>query len=147
MERSVVLADMPKTARLALRFPLGFLDSPAAMYAVFSSLRGNVCAAHWCATQFHQRLLKEVAKKIHGWWASEAEMPEELLYRGSHVGSLSKLLKEVLEALDRDLVSGPHGLGGCDAFSLARTWSQQLLGRPLSHCYMMMRTLRCFCRC
>eukprot|EP00933_Yihiella_yeosuensis_P045141 TRINITY_DN40463_c0_g1_i1.p1 TRINITY_DN40463_c0_g1~~TRINITY_DN40463_c0_g1_i1.p1 ORF type:complete len:753 (-),score=188.97 TRINITY_DN40463_c0_g1_i1:333-2591(-) len=115
MERSVVLADMPKTARLALKFPLGFLDNPAAMYAVFSGLRGSVATAHWCASQFHQRLLKEIAKKIHGWWDSEAEMPEELLYRGSHVGSLSKVLKDVLETLDKDLVNGPHGLGGCDA--------------------------------
>ena len=93
LDRSVVLADMPKTARLALKFPLGFLDTPACCYALFTGLRGSAAAAQWCATQFHQRLLKEVAKKIHGWWDSEAEMPEELLYRGSHVGSLGKYPK------------------------------------------------------
>ncbi|CAJ1451169.1 unnamed protein product [Effrenium voratum] len=114
LDRSVVLADMPKTARLALKFPLGFLDTPACCYALFTGLRRSAGAAHWCASQFHQRLLREVAKKIHGWWDSEAEMPEELMYRGSHVGSLSKVLKELLEALDRDLIQGPHGLGGCD---------------------------------
>ena len=52
--------DMPKTARLALKFPLGFLDSPASCYALFTGLRGNAAAAHWCASQFHQRLLREV---------------------------------------------------------------------------------------
>eukprot|EP00931_Biecheleriopsis_adriatica_P091977 TRINITY_DN65819_c0_g1_i1.p1 TRINITY_DN65819_c0_g1~~TRINITY_DN65819_c0_g1_i1.p1 ORF type:complete len:729 (-),score=188.42 TRINITY_DN65819_c0_g1_i1:8-2161(-) len=114
LDRSVVLADMPKTARLALKFPLGFLDSPACCYALFTGLRGSAASAHWCASQFHQRLLREVAKKIHGWWDAEAEMPEELMYRGTHVGSLTKVLKEVLEALDHDLVNGPHGLGGCD---------------------------------
>jgi hypothetical protein len=114
LERGVVIADLPKTARLALKFPLGFLDTPAAVYALFSSLRGNVGAAHWCASQFHRRLLPEIAKKIHGWWDSEAEMPEELLYRGSHVGSLSKLLREHLEGLDRDLIAGPHCFGGCE---------------------------------
>ncbi|CAK9071616.1 unnamed protein product [Durusdinium trenchii] len=115
LDRSVVLADMPKTARLALKFPLGFLDSPASCYALFTGLRGNAAAAHWCASQFHQRLLKEVAKKIHGWWDSEAEMPEELFFRGSHVGSLVKVLRGLLENLDQDLTNGPHGLGGCDA--------------------------------
>eukprot|EP00434_Breviolum_minutum_P037798 symbB.v1.2.033516.t1/scaffold4164.1/size43661/4 len=114
LDRSVVLADMPKTARLALKFPLGFLDSPASCYALFTGLRGNAVAAHWCASQFHQRLLREVAKKIHGWWDSEAEMPEDFLFRGSHVGSLVKVLKEVIETLDHDLLNGPHGLGGCD---------------------------------
>lgn len=114
LDRSVVLADMPKTARLALKFPLGFLDSPASCYALFTGLRGNVAAAHWCASQFHQRLLREVAKKIHGWWDSEAEMPEDFLYRGFHVGSLVKVLKEVIEALDHDLIHGSHGLGGCE---------------------------------
>lgn len=115
LDRSVVLAEMPKTARLALKFPLGFLDSPACCYAVFTGLRGNANAAHWCASQFHQRLLREVAKKIHGWWDSEAEMPEEFLFRGSHVGSLVKVLGEVLESMDHDLLHGCHGLGGCDA--------------------------------
>eukprot|EP00927_Polykrikos_kofoidii_P066084 TRINITY_DN61743_c0_g1_i1.p1 TRINITY_DN61743_c0_g1~~TRINITY_DN61743_c0_g1_i1.p1 ORF type:complete len:767 (-),score=149.70 TRINITY_DN61743_c0_g1_i1:175-2475(-) len=114
MERAVVIAEMPKTARLALRFPLGFLDTPAAAYAVFSGLGGNVGAAHWCASQFHQRLLPAIAKRIHGWWDSEAEMPEELLYRGSHVGSMATLLREQLQTLDRDLLAGPHGFGGCD---------------------------------
>lgn len=115
MERAVVIAEMPKTARLALRFPLGFLDTPAACYAVFCGLRGNVAAAHWCASQFHQRLLKEIAKCIHGFWDSEAEMPEELLYRGSHVSSLATLLREHLEALDRDLLNSPNCFGGVDA--------------------------------
>ncbi|CAE7370223.1 ESS1 [Symbiodinium sp. CCMP2456] len=114
LDRSVVLADMPKTARLALKFPLGFLDTPACCYALFTGLRGSAAAAQWCATQFHQRLLREVAKKIHGWWDSEAEMPEELLYRGSHVGSLAKCLRHVLEALDHDLLHGPLGFAGCD---------------------------------
>lgn len=114
-ERAVVIAEMPKTARLALRFPLGFLDTPACAYALFSGLRGSAAAAHWCASQFHQRLLPEVAKRIHGWWDSEAEMPEELLFRGSHVGSLAVVLREHLESLDRDLRAGPHGFGGCDA--------------------------------
>ena len=115
LDRSVVLPEMPKTARLALKFPLGFLDSPACCYGLFSGLRGNVNAAHWCASQFHQRLLREVAKKIHGWWDSEAEMPEEFLFRGSHVGSLVKVLREVLGSMDHDLLHGCHGLGGCDA--------------------------------
>eukprot|EP00438_Fugacium_kawagutii_P035194 Skav232769 [mRNA] locus=scaffold1229:260207:265699:- [translate_table: standard] len=53
---------MPKTARLALKFPLGFLDSPASCYALFTALRGNVAAAHWCASQFHQRLLREARR-------------------------------------------------------------------------------------
>lgn len=114
LERAVVIAEMPKTARLALKFPLGFLDTPAAAYALFSGLCGSVAAAHWCASQFHQRLLPEIAKRIHGWWDSEAEMPEELLYRGSHVGSLTTVLRAQLEALDRDLLSGPHCFSGCD---------------------------------
>jgi len=114
LERAVVIADMPKTARLALRFPLGFLDTPACAYGLFSGIRGSAAAAHWCASQFHQRLLPQIAKRIHGWWDSEADMPEELLYRGSHVGSLATVLREHLEGLDRDLLAGPHGLGGCD---------------------------------
>lgn len=115
LQRAMVIAEMPKTARLALRFPLGFLDTPAAAYALFSGLRGSAAAAQWCCAQFHQRLLPEIAKRIHGWWDSEAEMPEELLYRGSHVGSLAEVLKQTLLALDRDLLSGQHGFGGCDA--------------------------------
>lgn len=114
MERAVVIAEMPKTARLALKFSLGFLDTPAACYGLFSGIRG-VGAAQWCASQFHQRLLPRVSEKIHGWWDSEAEMPEELLYRGSHVGSMSMLLKELLEQLDKDLLASAHGLAGCDA--------------------------------
>jgi len=114
LERAVVIAEMPKTALRALRFPLGFLDAPAAAYALFAGTRGS-SAAHWCASQFHQRLLPEIAKRIHGWWDLEGEMPEELLYRGSHVGSLAKLLRENLEGLDRDLLAGPHAFSGCDA--------------------------------
>lgn len=115
LERAVVIAEMPKTARLALKFPLGFLDSPAAAYALFSGIRGSAAAAQWCASQFHQRLLPEIAKRIHGWWDSEAEMPEELLFRGSHVASLAELLRDHLQGLDRDLLSGSHGFSGCDA--------------------------------
>lgn len=114
LERAVVIAEMPKTARLALKMPLGFLDSPAAAYALFSGVRGSSAAAHWCATQFHTRLFPAIAKKIHGWWDSEAEMPEELMYRGSHVGSLAELLKEHILSLDRDLLKGPHCFSGCD---------------------------------
>ena len=48
-------------------------------------------------------------------------MPEELFFRGSHVGSLVKVLRELLETLDKDL-------GGLVSDGFPRHLFQFLLG-------------------
>lgn len=47
---------------------------------------------HFATVSWH---LGEVAKKIHGWWDSEAEMPEEI------GGALSRAMRPICPALSR----------------------------------------------
>lgn len=97
-ERTVLLAELPKIARLAMKFPLSFLDSPASAFALFQGLR-SVEAADWCAKNFHTRLLPALASKIHNWETRE----------------LQDVLARVLRELDTDLLKGACALSGCSA--------------------------------
>merc|ERR1719382_209620 len=68
MERTVLLNELPKIARLALKFPLSFVDTPASAYALFQGMR-SAEAADWCAKNFHTKLIPLLAGKIHNWEA------------------------------------------------------------------------------
>merc|ERR550514_2487326 len=66
MERTVLLPELPKIARLALKFPLSFVDLPASAFAIFQGMR-SAEAADWCAKNFHTKLIPRIAAKIHKW--------------------------------------------------------------------------------
>lgn len=96
MERTVVLGELPKIARLAMKFPLSFLDSPASAYALFQGFR-SAEAADWCAKNFHTKLIPQLASKIHTW-------------EGKH---LQEVLRDVLKNLDAELLRSSHAFSGC----------------------------------
>mmetsp|Transcript_92967 Transcript_92967/g.268475 ORF Transcript_92967/g.268475 Transcript_92967/m.268475 type:complete len:801 (-) Transcript_92967:98-2500(-) len=98
MERTVLLPELPKIARLAMKFPLSFLDAPASAFALFQGIR-SAEAADWCAKNFHTRLLPALAGKIHTWETRE----------------LQNVLQRVLRELDTELLKGTNALSGCVA--------------------------------
>lgn len=98
LDRAVLLNDITRIARLALKIPLSFVDRPAGAYAVFQGLR-SAEAAQWCAENFHRKLLQRLARKIHGY--EEAEL------RG--------ILASCLEELDGELLRGAQAYSGCSA--------------------------------
>ncbi|CAJ1444939.1 unnamed protein product [Effrenium voratum] len=98
MDRAVLLNDITKIARLALKFPLSFVDTPACAYALFQGLR-NAESAQWCAENFHKKLLPFLAEQIHTYDTVE----------------LRKLLERTLEALDSEILKSAHAFTGCSA--------------------------------
>jgi len=112
LDRVVVLNDIAKIARLALKFPLSFVDTPACAYALFQGLR-NSEAAQWCAENFHKKLLPMLADKIHSYEDDE----------------LRSVLTRALEALDAELLLGAGG--AASAFSGCSSLVALVLGRRL----------------
>mmetsp|Transcript_63735 Transcript_63735/g.184856 ORF Transcript_63735/g.184856 Transcript_63735/m.184856 type:complete len:799 (+) Transcript_63735:189-2585(+) len=98
LERTVLLNELPKIARLAMKFPLSFLDSPASAFVLFQGLR-SAEAADWCAKNFHTRLLPALAGKIHEWETRE----------------LQGVLERVIRELDAEILKGTAALSGCSA--------------------------------
>mmetsp|Transcript_76257 Transcript_76257/g.176975 ORF Transcript_76257/g.176975 Transcript_76257/m.176975 type:complete len:795 (+) Transcript_76257:46-2430(+) len=98
LERTVLLNELPKIARLALKFPLSFVDAPASAFALFQGLR-SAEAADWCAKNFHTKLIPLLATKIHAWETKE----------------LQDVLGRVLRELDAELLKGSHAFSGCAA--------------------------------
>jgi len=98
LDRTVLLPELKKIARLTLKFPLSFLDSPASAFALFQGIR-NAEAADWCAKNFHSKLIPLLAKKIHSW------KPEEL----------QNLLDRVLTDLDTEVLKSSHAFSGSSA--------------------------------
>lgn len=98
LDHAVLLNDITKIARLALKFPLSFVDTPACAYALFQGLR-TAESAQWCAENFHKKLLPILAKKIHSYDLQE----------------LQGVLRKTLEALDSELLLSPHAFSGCAA--------------------------------
>ena len=98
MDRAVLLNDITKIARLALKFPLSFVDLPACAYALFQGLR-SAESAQWCAENFHKKLLPFLAERIHAYDTAQ----------------LKKLLERTLEALDTEILKSAHAFSGCSA--------------------------------
>lgn len=98
LDRAVLLNDIAKIARLALKFPLSFVDQPSCAYALFQGLR-NADSAQWCAENFHKKLLPLLAGKIHTYERRE----------------LQDVLAKTLEALDAELLRSAHAFSGCSA--------------------------------
>mmetsp|Transcript_102026 Transcript_102026/g.304421 ORF Transcript_102026/g.304421 Transcript_102026/m.304421 type:complete len:778 (+) Transcript_102026:86-2419(+) len=98
LDRAVLLNDIAKIARLALKFPLSFVDQPACAYALFQGLRGSE-SAQWCAENFHKKLLPLLAEKIHTYERRE----------------LQDVLAKTLEALDAEILRSSHAFSGCSA--------------------------------
>jgi len=98
MERTVLLPELPKISRLALKFPLSFVDSPASAFAFFQGVR-SAEAADWCAKNFHTRLIPMLATKIHVWETKE----------------LQNALVNVLKELDAELLKSSHAFSACSA--------------------------------
>jgi len=98
LDRAVLLNDITKIARLALKFPLSFVDTPASAYALFQGLR-TAESAQWCAENFHKKLLPMLAEKIHTY----------------EDGELRDLLRRTLETLDTELISSSHAFSACGA--------------------------------
>lgn len=98
LERTVLLTELPKIARLALKFPLSFVDTPASAFAIFQGFR-SAEAADWCAKNFHTKLIPLLATKIHSWDTKE----------------LQGVLKQVLQELDAELLKSTHAFSGCAA--------------------------------
>lgn len=98
LDRAVLLPDVPKIARLALKFPLSFVDLPACAYSVFQGHRSSE-ASQWCAENFHKKLLPILAEKIHTYEKSE----------------LQAVLRKTLEALDAELLKSTFAFSGCSA--------------------------------
>ncbi|CAJ1438004.1 unnamed protein product [Effrenium voratum] len=109
LDRTVLLPELKKIARLALKFPLSFLDSPASAFALFQGFR-SAEAADWCAKNFHLKLIPLLAKKIHSWAAAE----------------LQRLLERVLSELDAEVLKSSHAFSGSSAV-LALLLGDQLL--------------------
>ncbi|CAK0894657.1 unnamed protein product, partial [Prorocentrum cordatum] len=99
LDRAVLLNDIGKIARLALKIPLSFVDRPASAFALFQGCRSSE-AAQWCAENFHKKLLPMLAEKIH------EHSTEELL----------EIARRVLRDLDGELLqSAAHPYSGCCA--------------------------------
>ncbi|CAK8991308.1 unnamed protein product [Durusdinium trenchii] len=98
LDRTVLLPELKKIARLALKFPLSFLDSPASAYALFQGVR-SAEAADWCAKNFHLKLLPLLAKKIHAWKSEE----------------LQRLMESVLSDLDSEVLKSAAAFSGSSA--------------------------------
>jgi len=98
LDRAVLLNDITKIARLALKFPLSFVDQPACAYALFQGLR-SADAAQWCAENFHKKLLPLIAEKIHTYERHE----------------LQEVLSRTLEALDAEILKSSQAFSGCSA--------------------------------
>lgn len=98
LERTVLLPELPKIARLAMKFPLSFLDSPSSAFALFQGIR-SAESADWCAKNFHTKLIPLLAKKIHKWETKE----------------LQDMLERVLKDLDEELLKSTHAFSGCSA--------------------------------
>lgn len=98
LERTVLLNELPKIARLALKFPLSFVDAPASAFALFQGLR-SAEAADRCAKNFHTKLIPLLATKIHVWETRE----------------LQNALQQVLRELDAELLKSSHAFSGCAA--------------------------------
>jgi len=98
LDRAVLLGDIAKIARLALKFPLSFVDTPACAYALFQGHRSSE-AAQFCAENFHKKLLPILAEKIHTYETWE----------------LQDVLHRTLQALDSELLKAPHAFSGCSA--------------------------------
>lgn len=98
LDRAVILNDITKIARLALKFPLSFVDVPACAFALFQGHR-SAESAQWCAENFHKKLLPLLAEKIHTYEVAEMEV----------------VLRKTLEALDAELLKSAHSFSGCSA--------------------------------
>lgn len=98
VDRLVALSDVNKTARLALKFPLSFLDQPCAAVGFFAGARG-AAAADFCAQKFHLTLLPALAEKI------QRRTDEQL----------QTLLETVLRELERLLLESSAQFSGCSA--------------------------------
>eukprot|EP00929_Paragymnodinium_shiwhaense_P090908 TRINITY_DN50990_c0_g1_i2.p1 TRINITY_DN50990_c0_g1~~TRINITY_DN50990_c0_g1_i2.p1 ORF type:complete len:819 (-),score=236.47 TRINITY_DN50990_c0_g1_i2:49-2430(-) len=98
MERTVLLPELPKIARLALKTRLSFVDTPASAFAFFQGLR-SAEAADWCAKNFHTRLIPLLTTKIHKWETKE----------------LQDALGSVLKELDEEVLKSTHALSACSA--------------------------------
>lgn len=98
LDRAVILSDITKIARLALKFPLSFVDLPACAYALFQGHRSSD-SAQWCAENFHKKLLPTIGEKIHTYETWELE----------------KVLQRTLEALDSELLKSQHAFSGVSA--------------------------------
>lgn len=65
MDRAVLLNDITKIARLALKFPLSFVDLPACAYAIFQGLRSAESAQiHTSETIQLKRLLERTLEAL-----------------------------------------------------------------------------------
>jgi len=98
LDRAVILNDITRIARLALKLSLSFVDRPAFACAVFQGLR-SAESAQWCAENFHKKLLTRLARKIHAYDVEE----------------LQKLLQDTLEDLDNEILKSSHAFSGCSA--------------------------------
>lgn len=98
LDRAVLLPDITRIARLALKMPLSFVDRPACAYAVFQGVR-SAESAQWCAENFHKKLLQRLARKIHGFKTEE----------------LMEITVATLEELDEEILKSSHAFSGCSA--------------------------------
>lgn len=115
LDRAVLLPDVPKIARLALKFPLSFVDLPACAYSLFQGHRSSE-ASQWCAENFHKKLLPILAEKIHTYDMSE----------------LQAVLRKTLEALDAELLKSTFAFSGCSAL-LALLLGDRLVVAGVGH--------------
>jgi len=97
LDRAVILNDVTKIARLALKFELS-LESPACAYALFQGLR-SAESAQWCAKNFHKKLLPLLA-----------EQRDQI-----DIKALEAALCKTLEALDAEIMLSAHAFSGCGA--------------------------------
>lgn len=115
LDRAVLLNDIAKIARLALKFPLSFVDQPACAYALFQGARSSE-SAQWCAENFHKKLLPLLAEKIHSYETRELE----------------RLLQRTLESLDAELLKSQHAFSGCSAL-LALALGERIVVAGVGH--------------
>ncbi|CAJ1447990.1 unnamed protein product, partial [Effrenium voratum] len=97
-DRAVMLNDVTKIARLALKLPLSFVDRPASAFALFQGLRTPE-AAQWCAENFHKKLLPRLAEKIHVYKTEE----------------LQEVLEATLKEMDEEVMKSAFPFSGCSA--------------------------------
>ncbi|CAE7570454.1 PIN1 [Symbiodinium natans] len=112
LDRAVILNDVTKIARLALKLPLSFVDRPASAFALFYGVR-NADAAQWCAENFHKKLLPRLAEKIHVFTTED----------------LQSVLEATLRDLDSELLTGTGS--ACSPYSGCSALLALLLGNRL----------------
>eukprot|EP00928_Gymnodinium_smaydae_P001008 TRINITY_DN10378_c0_g1_i1.p1 TRINITY_DN10378_c0_g1~~TRINITY_DN10378_c0_g1_i1.p1 ORF type:complete len:960 (+),score=206.05 TRINITY_DN10378_c0_g1_i1:129-3008(+) len=117
---AVALSELAKTGAV-LKFPLPFLDKPAALYLLVDGSRESNLAAEFCAKRFHTFFLPRLSARF-----TDLEVEE-----------LQSIVSEVVESLDGALLDSAARYSGC-SLALAVLLGRRLLVSSLGDCRVVL---------